>query len=365
MFLYAPAGRNGPKFLMTGNYLVLKGYNFSDSYALSVAHLADRLKGGGDFADDWPRQTAFPNLAQRKAVQEALIRLGLYDGVVDGRIGPISQAAYAQFQAQHGQVADGFITLQAYKDLARKSLTAFHLPPNTAILPAMFRRLILIVLLSLFAVAEFVPALVTSAYAQEQPKKRKTLFDMIFGGGEEQPEVPVVEKPVTPKTATLPPPKPAIEKNTGATSPRGVRRLAGGRSRESPRAALRRGPEHRHHQSGCRFIRFRTAGLLRLEQRPPSSRLRRTVSISPSMIVGINDRQSMKVDGKSFKPLTAEWSDAYQARAKAFVDAIHGSQRADHLGRPAADGQEGLFHRDGPDQRHRAARGVPRAAPNS
>ena len=43
----SPTGKDGPKFLMTPNYLVLKGYNFSDSYALSVAHLTDRLKGGG------------------------------------------------------------------------------------------------------------------------------------------------------------------------------------------------------------------------------------------------------------------------------------------------------------------------------
>ncbi|WP_374622781.1 lytic murein transglycosylase [Devosia sp.] len=117
VFLYAPAGRNGPKFLMTANYLVLKGYNFSDSYALSVAHLTDRLKGAGTFAADWPRQTKFPNLAQRKAIQQALTRLGLYDGVVDGRIGPISAAAYARFQASRGEVADGFITLQSYEDL--------------------------------------------------------------------------------------------------------------------------------------------------------------------------------------------------------------------------------------------------------
>jgi membrane-bound lytic murein transglycosylase B len=117
VFLYAPAGATGPKFLMTANYLVLKGYNFSDSYALSVAHLADRLKGSGGFATDWPRQTKFPNLAQRKAIQEALIRLGLYEGVVDGRIGPVSQAAYARFQASRGEVADGFITLQSYEEL--------------------------------------------------------------------------------------------------------------------------------------------------------------------------------------------------------------------------------------------------------
>lgn len=117
VFLYAPAGQNGPKFLMTANYLVLKGYNFSDSYALSVAHLTDRLKGGGRFASDWPRDTKFPNLAQRKAIQEVLTRLGLYDGAVDGRIGPISQAAYSRFQAAQGLVADGFITYRSYEEL--------------------------------------------------------------------------------------------------------------------------------------------------------------------------------------------------------------------------------------------------------
>ncbi len=117
VFLYAPGGANGPKFLMTQNYLVLKGYNFSDSYALSVAHLTDRLKGAGAFVAGWPRDTQFPNLAQRKAIQQALIELGLYEGAVDGRIGPISQAAYARFQAAKGEVADGFITLQSYEEL--------------------------------------------------------------------------------------------------------------------------------------------------------------------------------------------------------------------------------------------------------
>lgn len=117
VFLYVPAGKDGPKFLMTGNYLVLKGYNFSDSYAMSVAHMTDRLKGGGSFVQDWPRSTAFPNLAQRKAIQQALIDLGLYRGAVDGRIGPISQAAYARFQAARGEVADGFITRASYEAL--------------------------------------------------------------------------------------------------------------------------------------------------------------------------------------------------------------------------------------------------------
>jgi membrane-bound lytic murein transglycosylase B len=112
-----PTGKNGPKFLMTRNYLALKGYNFSDSYAMAVAHLTDRLKGGGDFATPWPRQTKFPNLAQRKAIQQALKQLGLYNGAVDGRLGPVSQAAYARLQAAKGEVADGFLTLDAYSEL--------------------------------------------------------------------------------------------------------------------------------------------------------------------------------------------------------------------------------------------------------
>ncbi len=118
VFLYVPAGKDGPKFLMTANYLVFKGYNFSDSYAMAVAHLTDRLKGSGPFVTPWPRNTQFPNLAQRRAIQQALQQLGHYDGAVDGRIGPITQAAYARFQAQRGEIADGFVTRAAYEALA-------------------------------------------------------------------------------------------------------------------------------------------------------------------------------------------------------------------------------------------------------
>jgi len=119
VFLYVPAGKDGPKFLMTPNYLVLKSYNFSDNYALAIAHLSDRLKGAGGFQAPWPRDTKFPNLAQREAIQTALIKLGLLTGASDGRLGPITQRAYAKFQAAHGEVADGFLTLSAYDELVK------------------------------------------------------------------------------------------------------------------------------------------------------------------------------------------------------------------------------------------------------
>ncbi len=102
---------------MTGNYLVLKGYNFSDSYALAVAHLSDRLKGAGEFVTSWPRDAKLPNLGQRIAIQSALAKLGFYDGPADGRIGPIATLAYAKFQASRGEVADGFLTSDGYDEL--------------------------------------------------------------------------------------------------------------------------------------------------------------------------------------------------------------------------------------------------------
>lgn len=110
VFLYVPAGKDGPKFLATSNFLAIKGYNFSDSYVLSVGHLTDRLKGSGPFAASWPRQTRFPNRGERIEIQTLLTQLGYYDGAIDGFVGPMTQIAYARFQAQAGEVADGFIT---------------------------------------------------------------------------------------------------------------------------------------------------------------------------------------------------------------------------------------------------------------
>lgn len=114
VFLYVPAGKNGPKFLMGRNYLAFKGYNFADSYALTVAHLTDRLKGVGPFAQDWPRNTTFLNREQRVALQNKLKQLGFYKGGVDGRLGPISQEALRDWQAHAGLVVDGFATKQVF-----------------------------------------------------------------------------------------------------------------------------------------------------------------------------------------------------------------------------------------------------------
>jgi membrane-bound lytic murein transglycosylase B len=117
VFLYVPAGKNGPKFLMGRNYLAFKGYNFADSYALTVAHLTDRLKGVGPFTHDWPRNATFLNRDQRVALQQKLKRLGYYKGEVDGRLGPISQKSLRAWQSDAGLVVDGFATREVFNVL--------------------------------------------------------------------------------------------------------------------------------------------------------------------------------------------------------------------------------------------------------
>jgi membrane-bound lytic murein transglycosylase B len=42
-----PRRANGPALLTFRNFQVIKRYNNADSYAIAIAHLADRLRGGG------------------------------------------------------------------------------------------------------------------------------------------------------------------------------------------------------------------------------------------------------------------------------------------------------------------------------
>ena len=52
--LLLPAGADGPAFLVTPNFKVIKSYNNSTSYALGVALLGDRIAGWGPLKGQWP-----------------------------------------------------------------------------------------------------------------------------------------------------------------------------------------------------------------------------------------------------------------------------------------------------------------------
>jgi membrane-bound lytic murein transglycosylase B len=107
--LYMPMGGNGPVFAVLPNFDVIKRYNNSDSYALAVGHLADRILGVKGFAAPWPKDTAL-NADDRKQVQTLLLRKGYEIGSPDGVIGPKTRAAVIDWQSRSGLLPDGHVS---------------------------------------------------------------------------------------------------------------------------------------------------------------------------------------------------------------------------------------------------------------
>ena len=106
--LFLPGGAGGPAFLITGNFEVVRAYNTSDSYALAVGHLADRLAGAPALARPWPDGARRLDTAGLKALQRGLAAQGLYAGEADGRAGPKLREAVRRYQIREGIVADGY-----------------------------------------------------------------------------------------------------------------------------------------------------------------------------------------------------------------------------------------------------------------
>ena len=117
--LYMPAGASGPVFVLLPNFDVIKRYNNSDSYALAVGHLADRIIGGGNFATPWPANDYSLSKAQRAELQTLLARAGFEVGSPDGVIGPKTRAAVLAYQARMGLPADGYISGRLLDTLKR------------------------------------------------------------------------------------------------------------------------------------------------------------------------------------------------------------------------------------------------------
>ncbi len=107
-YLLVPAGVQGPGFLMLANFGVIMKYNPAEAYALAIGHLADRLRGGEPFAQDWPRYERVLSRSERLELQQLLARHGYDVGEPDGQLGAKTRAAIRDYQARIGQVPDGF-----------------------------------------------------------------------------------------------------------------------------------------------------------------------------------------------------------------------------------------------------------------
>ncbi len=109
--LFLPAGAAGPAFLLSSNYWILKAYNNSDSYALSLSVLAQRIEGRPAPRGHWPEGPVFLSRTQKAEIQRLLERLGLYHGQIDGRFGQASRDAIHDFEISIKIApADGFAT---------------------------------------------------------------------------------------------------------------------------------------------------------------------------------------------------------------------------------------------------------------
>ncbi|MEM6374347.1 MAG: peptidoglycan-binding protein, partial [Pseudomonadota bacterium] len=97
----------GPTFSVTSNFNVIKRYNNSDSYAIGVGHLADRIAGGGPIRGTFPPDKYGLVKDQRISLQERLTARGFDTGGADGVIGPKSRAAISAYQTSIGVEATG------------------------------------------------------------------------------------------------------------------------------------------------------------------------------------------------------------------------------------------------------------------
>lgn len=100
--LMAPAGVNGPVFLVFKNFDAIYSYNAAESYGLAIAHLSDRLKGARPFSTSWPTDDPGTSRAERREIQKFLINRGYDIGAVDGLIGDKTRVAIRQEQTRLG-----------------------------------------------------------------------------------------------------------------------------------------------------------------------------------------------------------------------------------------------------------------------
>lgn len=100
--MLVPAGRDGPEFVVTPNFYILKEYNNSDLYALYIGNLADRIAyGAGPFQGRWGDVGKMLR-SDVAAMQKALERQGYDVGGSDGLPGYKTRRSIGQWQEKNG-----------------------------------------------------------------------------------------------------------------------------------------------------------------------------------------------------------------------------------------------------------------------
>ena len=140
--LLLPTGIKGPAWLVFRNYDAIYAYNAAESYALAIATLADRLRGGQGIVAAWPTDDPGIGRTERRELQTLLLARGHDIGTADGMIGTATRRAIQAEQQRLGWTpADGragqrILTALRGAPLSSTSTmptsTVFTLPPNHA-----------------------------------------------------------------------------------------------------------------------------------------------------------------------------------------------------------------------------------------
>jgi len=118
--LLLPTGTRGPAFIVFKNFDAIHSYNASESYALAIALLSDRLRGGAPLQAAWPTDDPILSRTERRELQEKLIERGFLAGDADGIVGSRTVAAVKAFQASAGLPSDGYASASVLKALKEK-----------------------------------------------------------------------------------------------------------------------------------------------------------------------------------------------------------------------------------------------------
>ncbi|MFZ4289030.1 lytic murein transglycosylase [Variovorax sp. HJSM1_2] len=112
-----PAGARGPAFLIGPSFRSILRYNNSNSYALGVSLLAQRLGNGPGVVASWPRDLQALTRSQLITLQTSLNTRGFPTGKPDGMMGPATREGIRGYQRSLGLPADGYPSVELLQRL--------------------------------------------------------------------------------------------------------------------------------------------------------------------------------------------------------------------------------------------------------
>src|SRR6185437_4340186 len=209
------------------------------------------------------------------------------------------------------------------------------------------RRVLLLALAILIVMGEFAPVMGQGFFFgrprqsdqqyqgqyQQPQRQHRTLLDMLFGprrqdlqDDQQQPQVvapPVVRKP---KPAQLPPAKPTIAKAQGATR---VAVFGDSLAADIGKALDRFYADDPNVAVLQQAVG--SSGFARPDYFDWNKTLGQQISDNAFdvavVMIGINDRQSITVDGSSARSLTDDWKKAYSARLTSFLGQLRAANK--------------------------------------